>query len=112
MLSDRESLTPLEACIVNRLAERNPSLRPALPGLLVLRRDYTGAGSYTYFMERPGEVARDQVVLDGYLEVAGLQHGLGAAMFLSAGKPWFLEIFTFGSISWDGTADVFVFNAG
>ena len=102
----------MEACIVNRLAERNPALQTDLSDLVVLRRDYTGAGSYTYFMERPSDRARDHVVLDGYVDVAGVQHGLGAALFLDAGKPWFLELFTFGSTGWDGRADAFVFNTG
>jgi len=99
----------LELAILQALVSQAPSLAPLIKHLQVAQRRLTGAGSYTTFI--PNRAAPDlkgPIFLDGHIDVPGPPHGIGAALWLNAGIPDQLEIFTIGTESWDGSYDGFV----
>ena len=101
-------LNELEAEILRRIARDTPSLVDALAFLKVTRRDLTGAGSYTYFQsEVPVQVPDGFLTLSDLIVLPGIPDGMGAALAVSSGHPEFLEIFTYGIASWDGSFSSF-----
>nr|CAP48290.1 putative integron gene cassette protein [uncultured bacterium] len=101
-------LTELEAKILERMARSTPAPAAALSGLEVTGRELTGAGSYTYFQSAvPIEIQDGYLAFQDLIVVPGVENGLGAALAVSSGQPEFLEIFTHGTESWDGTSSSF-----
>jgi hypothetical protein len=99
-----------EVAILECISSREPSLIASAARLHVLSREYTGVGSYTRFLiSEPSDDAIKQQVVDlgALINMPGVQHGMGATLFLRAGEPECLEVFTYGEEHWDGTYDGF-----
>jgi hypothetical protein len=99
-----------EIAILERLAHVRPALRPLIPHLHVLSREFTGRGSFTNFAH-PAKTAeaRDEVVgLNDAIRMPGVPNGMGAVLFVTGGAPKCLETYTFGSEPWDGVYTGFV----
>ena len=98
-----EPLTPLEYDLMRLTAEENwPGFR--LDGLKVTKRDNTGAGRYTYL-----EDAHAQQLVDGdysaqyrWVDMDGIVNGMGWIVAVSDRKLLYIDIHTFGNITWDG----------
>ena len=99
----------LETAILLALASQEPALAPLVGQLQVATREFTGAGSYTTFAPINSTTPlQGPIVLDAHVDLPGPPNGLGAALWLTAGVPEQLEIFTIGTESWDGSYGSFV----
>jgi hypothetical protein len=104
-------LTPnkFELAILERIAQQVPALKASLAGLRVLRREFTGVGSFTHFQHpdlAPG-VSDGPISMNAQVDVPGVPNGMGAVLFVKNGCADILETFTYGSEHWDGVADSF-----
>ena len=99
----------LEFAILERLAGKEISLRDCVDRLHVLRREFTGVGSFTTFAgpKSPNESNDLPIGLDGSIRVPGVPNGMGAVLFCRGGWPKILELYTFGEDHWDGVYDGF-----
>jgi hypothetical protein len=99
----------LEAAVLGRLADADPSIHSMLRGLHVLSRVFTGVGSFTHFRREAGAEggARRTVGLDAVIRIPSVASGLGALLFCRGAQPLLLELYTFGHERWDGTYDGF-----
>ena len=103
------ALTRFELAILSHIAERTPPLRPAIGHLRVARREFTGAGSYTYFEPTlPIPLVDGSVPLEALVSMPGVPHGMGAILSVASGQASCLEIFTYGESSWYGDPEGFV----
>jgi hypothetical protein len=104
-------LSAFERVILELMGSGRASLRPLIPHLQVLGREFTGAGSYTDLAcpESAAELGDGRVGIDVLINVPGVPNGMGAVLFCKAGAPTLLEIYTFGEESWNGVADGFSF---
>ena len=100
----------LELAILERIAAKNPLLRPYLGKLHVSSREFTGVGSYTNFRstESSADVADQQMSLGELIIMPNVQNGMGAILFCRGGRPKCLEMYTHGNDLWDGVFDGFV----
>ncbi len=98
-----------ELAILNRLTDKEPSIRESLERLHVLSRGFTGVGSFTKFKcdDSAAGTTDRQVGLDDLIIMPGVSHGLGAVLFLKRGQPECLEVYTFDDEHWDGVYDGF-----
>ena len=112
MSTDDGKLTSFESAILERIASSCPSLQPLIPTLRVLKRQITGAGSYTELAcpATSAIVADGHVGIEGLINVPGVEKGMGAVLFFKAGSPTLLEIYTFGGDSWSGSTTGFSFS--
>jgi len=103
----RPAPNQLETAILKRLPPDGVTIETEK--LHVLSREITGAGSYTTFAvpAAQSEADRSQVGLNKLIELPGVPNGLGAVLWLRAGVPQCLEIYTFGSDNWDGSYEGF-----
>lgn len=100
----------LELAILERIAAKNPSLRPYLQNLHVLSREFTGVGSYTNFRtdESSAAVGDHPLSLGQLIIMPKVENGMGAILFCRGGQPTCLEMYTHGNDLWDGVFDGFV----
>jgi hypothetical protein len=100
----------LELATLERIAAKNPSLRPYFGNLHVLSRGFTGVGSYTNFRsdESSGDVGDQRLSLGQLIIMPKVKNGMGAILFCRGGQPKCLEMYTHGNDLWDGIFDGFV----
>ena len=102
-----------EMAVLERIAQAAPAFRPSITSLRVLRRELTGAGSYTHFAPTaPLAIPDGFVALDALILMPGVPNGMGAVLAVTSGYPDFLELFTYGEDSWDGTYSGFAIASG
>jgi hypothetical protein len=98
----------LETAILERIAKDEPWLQMLAGGLHVLKREFTGVGSYTHFLCDLPESADDRYAgLNALIRVPSVPNGMQAVLWCRSKHPDFLEIVTFGNDHWDGTYDGF-----
>jgi hypothetical protein len=104
MRPGQTEVNDFELAILERLAQVRPSLRPLLPKLHVLSREFTGVGSYTNFScsGHSADLGNDRIGFDGLILMPGIPNGMGAVLFCEGGVPKCLETYTFGTEHWDG----------
>ena len=97
-------MNEFESEILGRIAKDNPALLPLVQQLHVLSREYTGVGSYTNFSPDVAspELPDGYLALDASVSMPGVPNGLGAHLACEAGRPTFLEIYTYGNELWAG----------
>lgn len=101
--------TPFEQAILGRIAADHPLLLPLIAELCVDRREFSGAGSFTYFQPHPAVALPDGYIgLRSLIHMPGVEGGMGASLAVSSGRVEALEIYTFGTASWAGRFDGFV----
>ena len=101
-------LTAFEQAILRRIGADRPALLALIPALQVRRREFSGAGSFTYFHPHPPVLMPDGYVgLDANIQVPGVEHGMGASIAVTSGQID-LEIYTYGVASWSGDFEGFV----
>jgi hypothetical protein len=89
-------LLKLEEAILAWISERHSSLGPHLAAIDVAKREYTGAGLYTY-LSSGASLLWDRSPIDGpIISSAQLPEGGGSILWLSQGRPHCLEIYAFG----------------
>jgi hypothetical protein len=100
-------LNEFESEIIACITAQNPRIRPLIQELHPIRREFTGAGSYTNFRCRSEGGKAWHLVIEGLIEVKSAPYGLQAAIFFKGSEVDFLEIFTIGTESWDGDHEGF-----
>jgi hypothetical protein len=103
-----QELTPLERAVMEKFLERNdpcvPALRAQLRAAVVRKREFTGAGFFTYFSgtaqtrERCGDVSFNWT--DVLAKIPQLKNPAGFALFVERGELHFLEGYTCGDETW------------
>jgi hypothetical protein len=107
MPDSHERRNDLETAVLHRMAAAVPSIAPALSGLRVASREYTGVGTFTNFEAVADGLPWDRDIgIDVPIEIPGLEHGLCAVLFCRGDSPIFLELVSFGE-PWDGAIDGF-----
>lgn len=108
-----DGLTRLEqAALDTLLAGDHPTLvtlRDQLAQATLSSRERTGVGFYCNFdvpLDTP-HVAGDFHIGDVHVEIAGLEHGAGLVLFVTAGRLSLLEGFVYGDESWPESTDDF-----
>jgi hypothetical protein len=98
-----------ELAILERLANKEPSIGGAIGQLHVLSREFTGVGSFTKFAceESSGDSPDQHFVLGDVIKMPGVPTGMGAVLFCKRGRPECLEVFTYGNEHWEGRYDGF-----
>ena len=98
--------TDLERAIFDWIAARNSSLAADLAGASIVKRENTGAGSYTFLgLLREGvwsEAIPDELRFENHWEgptitSPELELGGGSLLWLSGGRPACLEIYVNGT---------------
>ena len=102
-------LNDLEKAVLVAFAEQEPSLAGCIESLQATGREFTGTGVVTSFAPNtvPSSTPRGPTGFDGFIEVPGVPHGIGAAITVAADGIEFLEIVAFAN-DWDGTYANFV----
>jgi len=97
-----------EIALLDRLGLENPDVKISTTDLHVLSREFTGVGSFTYFLIKGWAKTGKRRVIQTLAEVTipGLEYGLGVVAFLE-GDSLTLETFTSGEEKWDGIFDGF-----
>lgn len=114
------ALSELEIAILTQIASapenKHLAIANHLPFLSVRCRNLTGVGMYVYFDDSsPYEVLSNGLSIGAIyssphiVEIDRLKNGLGYALSGEDGKLKFLELFTYGDESWDGTYGTFSF---
>lgn len=98
-----------ELAILERLANKDPSIRGSVSQLHVLSREFTGVGSFTNFAcdETSAGVPDQPIALDDLIRMPGVPNGMGAVLFCKGSRPRCLEIFVYGDDPWEGIYDGF-----
>jgi hypothetical protein len=98
-----------ELAILDRIAQKQPSIRPLIQDLRVLSREFTGVGSFTTFQcdDAGPEGDRQHFGLKEVISMPHVPNGMGAILFCEHGRPKLLETFTYGEEHWDGVYDGF-----
>lgn len=111
MRPGQTDVNEFELAILSSIAEERPSLRPLLPKLHVLSREFTGVGSYTNFIcpASAPDLGDEPISLDKLIVMPGVANGMGAILFCKGGKPHTLETYTHGTEAWDGVYTGFSF---
>ncbi len=108
-------MTPndFELAILECVANQDPSMRDAIPGLHVLSREFTGVGSFTTFTRSrcENDSTRRAIDLDALIRIpsAEVELGavlLGAVLFCDGQRLDCLEVFSFDG-PWDGVYEGF-----
>jgi hypothetical protein len=87
--------TRLERAIMSWIADREPLLATGLRNAMVIRREHSGSGSYTYLSEPKGAGHPDRV--NGpQIKSLYLSSGAGSTLWLRNGAPDVLEVYAFG----------------
>jgi len=97
------SLTPMELAILEVVRNAHWPLLD-IERLEVARREHTGVGRYTHFVEQA-----EQELVDGtygadacYVEMAGVPNGLYFAVEVANSQVLYMEIVSAGDDVWDG----------
>lgn len=109
-----DTLSSLERAILEQIAfapeNRHLGIKSHIPYLSVRSREITGVGAYVYFDDSsPAEILsadlNEKTIFSSrhIAEIDVLANGLGYALSAEQGKLKFLEFFTYGDESWDGT---------
>jgi hypothetical protein len=96
-------LTPMERAIIQLVADQHwPAYR--LDQLEVSRREHTGVGRYTHFVDHA-----QQAIPDGtygadahFVDMDGIPNGLFFVVEVEGSRISYLEVVTAGADSWDG----------
>jgi len=107
-----DKLNKLEKAILVEISGEYPELKTVIDSLVVYKRELSGAGSFTHFEHSEVlKIKNDMKFLNlvKIIEIPGLKNGMGAHLELEKGIPDMLEIYTFGSESWDGKHENFSF---
>ena len=98
-----------EMAILERLANKEPSIGASIVRLHVLSREFTGVGSFTKFKseEFAASTTERQIGLDGLIHMPGVPNGMGAVLFCKGDEPECLEVYTYGDDHWDGVYEGF-----
>lgn len=97
------TLTPLEQEVLRAFeAEFGGIGFPPPEAFMVTGRENTGAGRFTDLVSEAQVSHKGPCGLSAIIQMDGLQHGLGALVFLSEGKPDALELHLWGDDAWDG----------
>jgi hypothetical protein len=95
-----------ETAILQAMVREHPSLNLDVHHLRVVRRKFSGVGSFTDFdCDEPGE--RDSVRLKARIAVPGVPSGMGAVLYFCGQRPACLETVTYGNDTWSGAAEGF-----
>ena len=102
-------LNDLEKAVLVAFGEQEPSLVGCIERLRATGREFTGTGALTNFAPNtvPSSTPRGPTGFDGFIEVPGVPHGIGASITVGADGIEFLEIVAFAN-DWDGTFTSFV----
>jgi hypothetical protein len=102
-----------EVTILQQMSRKVPALAQMIGELRVLSRKFTGVGCFTEFQRNESDKkdSEEHITLDAVIRMPGVPSGMGAALFLTAGRPRCLETFTFGGEHWDGVVDGFSIEA-
>jgi hypothetical protein len=102
-----------ELAILERLAQKLPSLGPLISKLHVLSREFTGVGCYTKFQcDQGAPDLSDQLVgLDAHISMPNVPLGLLAVLSFENGMPKQLEICTYDPDRWGGVFEGFAIEA-
>jgi hypothetical protein len=105
-------LSAFECAILELMGSDRESLRRLIPHIQVIKREFTGAGSYADVAcpESAPDLGDAHIGVDVLISVPGVPNGMGAVLFCKAGAPTLLELYTFGGESWNGVADGFSFS--
>ena len=108
MQPGQTTVNELEKAILRQLANQEPALNSVIGSLHVLKRSFTGVGSYTDFQRQLAvqSLGNRTIQLDGVISVHSAPHGLCALLFCEEGYPVLLEIVTHAG-GWDGRFDGF-----
>ena len=108
-----KKLNTLELAILNRLADKYPSVKLHIPFLQVKTRENTGVGMYVNFSYSGSPVdlktiepSMGAISTNDNIEIKGLKFGLGYEVDITDSKINFIEIITYGE-EWDGDATDF-----
>ena len=96
-------LTPLESAVIQLVADEHwPGFR--WDALDVTRRESTGVGRYTHFVDRSRQPLIDGSYAAGghFVEMDGVPNGLFFTIEVANGSIAYLEIVSCGADSWDG----------
>jgi hypothetical protein len=98
-----------ELAILEGIAAKSPSLRSYLRNLHVLRREFTGIGSYTNFRceDESAAVLGQRIGLNDLIVMPHIQNGMGAVLLFHGDRPKCLETCAFGDEVWDGVFEGF-----
>jgi hypothetical protein len=104
-----ERLNEFERAILTSIARHEAGILVILPDLLVVKREFTGVGSFTDFEQDQilSDLGDRVLALKGSISMPGVPMGMGAVLFLKAGRPAMLETFTYGDEQWNGVWDGF-----
>lgn len=97
------ALTPLEEAVIQVVADQHwPGFR--LDHLEVTRRECTGVGRYTHFVDRAKQHLKDGCYAANahFIEMDGVPNGLFFTVEVENGSISYLELVSCGSDSWDG----------
>lgn len=96
------TITPMERSVIEFTARLYcPNFN--IDSLTVSHREHTGAGRFTQFDGPPWTELPSDPSGIGYIEMEGIDGGLGFVVFSDDSRISELEIFTNGPESWDGT---------
>ena len=108
------NLNELEIAVLERVAQKYPSLRKHFPYLNVKNRQITGVGMYVNFNYTSSNPIEDIQLLNASLStneniiIDNLKYGLGYEIDITEGKINYIEFVTYGE-EWDGTVKNFSF---
>jgi len=106
-------MTTLELAVLEKISEDYPELRAVLDDLKVIKREYSGAGSFTHFQTLKNRIKNipefKRLSLNTVVHISELENGLGGFLEVSECSPEMLELYTFGEELWSGKVSEFYF---
>jgi len=101
-----QHLNEFEVAMLERIAEANPRYREQLRAVCesarIASRECSGAGGFFTFA--PNDVvfepANFELSPEAEISLPGLEHGMGAILFVRAGRVDWLEIFAYDEEWW------------
>lgn len=97
------SLTPLETDVLHALhTEFEDAGFPSPDRIAAVEGENTGTGRFTDLASEAVIAQPSPCALSWIIRMDGLQHGLGALVFLADGKMQTLELHLWGDDGWDG----------
>lgn len=96
-------MTKIKIAILDKLSEECPELNAVLDKLIVIKREFPGAGCFTHFQKLEKSLknypAFKWLYLNIVIQIPELQSGLGSFLDVSEGSPDILELYIFGDES-------------
>ena len=86
-----------EFALLSRFADQEPSIRAYLERLHVLSREFTGMGSFAWFLcdESNAQKHDRHVGLDALIRMPTAPNGMGAVLFCKSEQPECLEVHSY-----------------